>query len=275
MALANEEKCSELLDAQAHIWNHIFNLANSMSLKCAVELGIPDLIQKHGKPMTLPQLINALPMNINKAKSHCVHRLMRILTHSGFFIKLKIFEDEEEKQAYWLTPSSRLLLTHDPLSITPLLLAKLDPILMEPWDFMTKWFVDDDHHVMTAFDMAHGRTRWDNVGGHGLGFDDFFNEAMASDARFVARVVGGDLKRMFQGLKSIVDVGGGRGAMAKAIVNAFPDLKCIVLDLPHVVCGLEGDPNLIYVGGNMFEFIPPANAVLMKVCNQIKPSLFL
>ena len=48
MELINEESASEQLQAQAHVWNHIFNFINSMTLKCAVQLGIPDVIQKHG-----------------------------------------------------------------------------------------------------------------------------------------------------------------------------------------------------------------------------------
>uniref|UniRef100_A0A2N9GED6 O-methyltransferase C-terminal domain-containing protein n=1 Tax=Fagus sylvatica TaxID=28930 RepID=A0A2N9GED6_FAGSY len=36
---AGEHGSELLLDAQAHIWNHIFNFINSMSLKCAIELG--------------------------------------------------------------------------------------------------------------------------------------------------------------------------------------------------------------------------------------------
>ncbi|BFG25110.1 hypothetical protein CerSpe_113840 [Prunus speciosa] len=73
----------ELLQAQAHIWNHIFSFINSMSLKCAVQLDIPDVIQKHGQPMTLSELVSALP--ISPTKAHFIPRLMRILVHSGFF----------------------------------------------------------------------------------------------------------------------------------------------------------------------------------------------
>lgn len=72
-------------------------------------------------------------------------------------------------------------------------------------------------------------------------------------------------KHVFEGLNSIVDVGGGTGTMAKAISDAFPNLKCVVLDLPHVAAGLKGSKNLSYVGGDMFEFIPPADAVFLKV----------
>ncbi|GMY32712.1 probable O-methyltransferase 3 [Fagus crenata] len=82
-----------LLDAQAHIWNHIFNFINSMSLKCAIELGIPDIIHNHGKPMTLSELTAALPIHPTKASS--IYRLMRILNHSNFFALRKIGENIE------------------------------------------------------------------------------------------------------------------------------------------------------------------------------------
>ncbi|KAM3326575.1 hypothetical protein P3S67_001701 [Capsicum chacoense] len=50
------EKTREVLAAQAHIWNHTFNFINSMSLKCAIQFGIPDIIHSHGRPMTLSDL---------------------------------------------------------------------------------------------------------------------------------------------------------------------------------------------------------------------------
>ena len=38
-----------------------------------------------------------------------------------------------------------------------------------------------------------------------------------------------------------------------------------MFDLPHVVSGLQGSENLKFVGGDMFEAIPPADAILLKV----------
>ncbi|XP_022874104.1 trans-resveratrol di-O-methyltransferase-like [Olea europaea var. sylvestris] len=254
----NGEQSTELLHAQAHIWNQIFNFINSMSLKCAIQLGIPDIIHKHGKPMTLPELVDALP--IDKAKSQCVSRLMRILTHSRFFIDAKIFENEEN-MGYWLTSASRLLLKDEPLSVTPFLLAMLDPILTEPWHHLSEWFESDQNP--TAFDTKHGRMFWEYAGREPR-LNSFFNEAMASDARLVTSVLIRDCKHVFEGLNSIVDVGGGTGTLSKNIADAFPNLKCTVLDLPHVVAGLEGTKNLSYLGGDMFESIPSADAILLK-----------
>ncbi|XP_059664350.1 trans-resveratrol di-O-methyltransferase-like [Cornus florida] len=257
MDMTNDELNKEILHSQAHIWNHMLNFINSMSLKCAIQLGIPDIIHKHGQPMTLSELVAVL--NINQAKTFCVYRLMRILVHSGFFVKQKVSENEEE-DGYLLTPASRLLLKEEPLSVRPFLLAVLDPILTKPWHHVSQWFQNGDP---TPFDTAHGRTFWDYAG-HEPKLNHFFNDAMASDAKLVTSVVVKDCKGFFEGLKSIVDVGGGTGTAAKAIADGFPHLQCTVLDLPHVVVGLQGTKNLNYFGGDMFEAIPPADAVLLK-----------
>ena len=39
----------------------------------------------------------------------------------------------------------------------------------------------------------------------------------------------------FGGLKSLVDVGGGTGAVVDMIVSKYPTIKCINFDLPHVI----------------------------------------
>ncbi|XP_006368013.1 trans-resveratrol di-O-methyltransferase-like [Solanum tuberosum] len=253
MALHNKigDETNEVLAAQAHILNHVLNYVNSMSLKCAIQLGIPDIIHSHGRAMTRSDLVNALP--INKSKGHeCIYRLMRILIHTGFFI--------EGEEGYLLTPTSRLLLKNEPLNLAPFVQAHLDPILMDPWHSLGEWFANGDS---TPFATAHGKPLFDYAGDDPR-LNRIFNEAMESDARLIMSVLIKNGKRVFEGLTSLVDVGGGIGTVAKAISNAFPELKCSVFDLPHVVEGLEGGNNLSYITGDMFKSVPSADAILLK-----------
>ncbi|KAK9051268.1 hypothetical protein SSX86_027895 [Deinandra increscens subsp. villosa] len=258
MALENGELSKELLDSQAHIWNHIFSLINSMSLKCAVELQIPDIIHRHGSPMLLSELVKAL--GLKDERTHFVYRLMRILVHSGFFVKQSVGNDEDEEEGYLLAPVSRLLIKDEPLNVRPYLLAVLDPMLLDTWQHMSEWFQNDD---VTPFYTTHGRMFWD-LASHEPKLNEFFNEAMASDARLVISVILKHCRGVFEGLDSIVDVGGGTGTIARAIVEGFPDIRCICFDLPHVINGLVGSKNVSYAGGDMFQTIPTAHAVLLK-----------
>ncbi|CAL0307709.1 unnamed protein product [Lupinus luteus] len=248
----------KLLQAQSHIWNHIFSFINSMSLKCAVDLGIPDIIHNYGKPMPLSKLIASLP--IYPSKTCFIYRLMRILIHSGLFSEENVTGQNELEVEYVLTDASILLLKENPFSMTPFLHAVLDPILIKPWYHLSVWFKNDDP---TPFEKTHGMTFWDYAG-LDPNLNHLFNDAMASDARFVSSLLIEKYKESFQGFESLVDVGGGTGAVGKVIASSFPQLECIVFDLPHVVTGLQGSDNLKYVGGNMFEAIPPTDAILLK-----------
>ena len=91
---------SELFQAQSHLYKHVFSYISSMSLKCAIQLGIPDIINNHAQPITLPELVSAL--KIRPEKIVFVHRLMRLLVHSGLFVATKTRRNQEQEQELWL-----------------------------------------------------------------------------------------------------------------------------------------------------------------------------
>ncbi|RWR89624.1 trans-resveratrol di-O-methyltransferase-like protein [Cinnamomum micranthum f. kanehirae] len=62
---------------------------------------------------------------------------------------------------------------------------------------------------------------------------NMFNVAMASDSRIFMEVLVNECGGVFQGVRFIVDVGGGTGETAMTIARAFPHIKCTMLDLPH------------------------------------------
>nr|BBO60591.1 O-methyltransferase [Citrus reticulata] len=257
---------SELLKAQAQVWNCAFSYINSMALKCAVELGIPDVIHKHGQPMTLSLIASTL--DIQKNKAHCIQRLMRILVHSGFFAQKNKIDKDESEVYYSLTPASRLLLKDEPLRAAPFMFLITHPIITTPFNFLSSWFKNDDPSTPTVFESTHGKDIWGCLAQEAK-FKNVFYDAMMTDSQFISSVLIKDCKEVFKGLKCLVDLGGGTGTMAKAIAEAFPEMKCIVFDLPHVVDNnlqqQQGtNKNLEFLGGDMFEAIPPADAVLLK-----------
>ncbi|KAL4016926.1 hypothetical protein IC575_024597 [Cucumis melo] len=251
----------ELLEAQAHIWNHMAAFVNSMSLKCAIQLGIPNAIHRHGSnPMPLSLLVSSLHLHPTKTQS--LYRLMRLLSHSGFFVLQK--EDEEEEEGYMLTKSSRLLVEDNPCSVTPLIHALLHPKLVEPWQFFSALFQTDDG--VPVFKTAHGMPFWEYMENNPKD-GEIFNAGMASDARLVMSLLLEKHKYVFEGIESLVDVGGGTGTVAKAIPKVFPQIECTSFDLPQVVANLNHNnpPNFKYVEGDMFKHIPSADAILLKV----------
>ncbi|CDP18321.1 unnamed protein product [Coffea canephora] len=70
---------------------------------------------------------------------------------------------------------------------------------------------------------------------------------------------------VFEDLTSLVDVEGGTSEFTKAIAQNFPNLECLVCDLPHVVANQHRTENLDFVAGNMLEMVPPGDAILLKL----------
>lgn len=254
-----ESTSTELLSAQSHLWNHTFSFINSMSLKCAIELGIPDIIHKHNKPITLADLSSAL--SIPTAKIPCLGRLMRLLVHSKFFAEETVYGAHEEQVCYSLTKFSNILVTDKIGCVSPFVLLMLDPTLLLPWHALGTWFKGEG--PPTAFETAHGMPIWEATARNPK-FNEMLNLGMSSDASFSTKVITTDCGEVFQGMNSLVDVGGGTGTLARAIANEFPMVKCNVLDLPHVVKGLEGSERLKFVAGDMMHYVPTADATLLK-----------
>ncbi|GAU40392.1 hypothetical protein TSUD_265360 [Trifolium subterraneum] len=253
---------SELYYAQLHLYKHIYSFISSMALKSAVELGIADVIHNHGKPMTLNQLASSL--KLHPSKISVLHRFMRLLTHNGFFaaIKKKTGGDQEEETTYYaLTPPSKLLVR----GASTCLASFTDryPLCMDMWHSSKKWFTEDKD--LSLFESANGDNFWNmlNKDPESHKWMSLFQEAMEADSQMFKLALK-DCKHVFEGLETLVDVGGGTGVVAKLIQEAFPDIKCTVLDQPKVVGNLTGNKNLNFVGGDMFKSIPHADAVLLK-----------
>ncbi|KAJ4775308.1 hypothetical protein LUZ62_060819 [Rhynchospora pubera] len=87
---------------------------------------------------------------------------------------------------------------------------------------------------------------------------------MASHSKESVRILVARYAEIFDGINNLVDVGGGTGSTIKIIVDSFPDLRCTVFDLPHVVDNSLNNDSISVIGGDMFDKIPPADAILLK-----------
>ncbi|KAM1373118.1 hypothetical protein ACFX2I_023855 [Malus domestica] len=145
------------LRGQADIWKYMFGFADSMALKCAVELRIADIIHSHSpnacasnsKPMiTLSQLASCIAPSLEIT---CLTRIMRVLVRRNIFTVHHPSDGGEP--LYGLTHSSRWLLHDAELSLAPMLMMENHPCLMVPWHYFTQGIKGGGP---CAFKMAHG-----------------------------------------------------------------------------------------------------------------------
>ncbi|KAL9297270.1 hypothetical protein ACSQ67_023166 [Phaseolus vulgaris] len=259
MASNDGSKASEIFRGQVHLYKHLFaHTIDAMSLKWMVELSIPDIIHNHGQPITLQKLVSILQVSPTKVRG--VQSLLRYLAHTGFFEIVSIHENMEEKEAYALTAASQLLVKGNDLCLAPVIEGLVDPRLEGVWSDLKKWTYEDD---LTLFGVSLGSNMWEILDKNPAS-NKLFNDAFAADSKMMNMALRG-CNWVFEGVESIVDVGGGTGITAKTICEAFPNMKCIVLERPRVIENLSGTNNLTYVGGDMFKSIPKADAVLLKM----------
>ncbi|CAL4902257.1 unnamed protein product [Urochloa decumbens] len=257
-----------LLDAQRELWHHTLGYIKSMALKAALDLRVADAIHHHGGAATLPQI--ATRVALEPSKVPCLQRLMRVLTVTGVFTVLghqpaddDDGDGDEHVAAYGLTPASRLLLVGSP-SVSPFLALMLDTTFVSPFFGLGTWLQRGKlPPEQSLFEMAHGKKPWD-LATRDPAFGSLFNEGMVADSGFVMDIVVRECADVFRGVGSLVDVAGGLGGAAQAISKAFPDVKCSVLDLPHIVADAPAGTDVKYIAGDMFESIPAGNAIFLK-----------
>ncbi|KAK3404647.1 hypothetical protein EUGRSUZ_K00955 [Eucalyptus grandis] len=251
------------LRGQAHIWKLMYAYADSMALKCAVELRVPDIIHSYGGgPVTLAQIASRIPSP--SPGTAYLARIMRFLVRKNIFSANRCQPDgghESHETLYSLTTSSRWLLQGpgSELSLAPLVLMENHPWVMSPWHY----FGDCIKTGGIAFEMAHGRKVWD-FASENPEFNRLFNDGMAGLSGVVVRGIVEVYKDGFESIGSLVDVGGGVGKTLAEIIKSFSHIQGINFDLPHVVATAPAHDGVTHVGRNMFETIPHADAVFMK-----------
>ncbi|CAL4939817.1 unnamed protein product [Urochloa decumbens] len=280
MALLAEYSSQELLQAHLQLWHQSLSFFKSVALAIAMDLRIADAVHRLGGAATLPQIV--AEAGISPCRLRDLRRVMRVLTVSGIFTvqhpdqvapPAAAGSRPDDVAVYKMTAASCLLVgRHDssPAASQPSPSLSVQLLLVPCQDSpvsrgMHAWFRQEKEQPgLTPFALAYsGKTLWDRAEHEATVFP--FDDGMASDTAFLMPIVLKECGEVFHGLTSLVDVAGGLGGAAATVAAAFPDMKCTVLDLPHVVAKAPSRTNVQYVAGDMFESIPPANAVFLKV----------
>nr|UVB78654.1 O-methyltransferase 2 [Cnidium monnieri] len=242
----------ETAQAQVDIWRFVFGFTETAAAKCAVELGIPDILENQANPMTLSQLSSALACS-----STALFRLMRFLMSRGIF-KEKI--TSQGSMGYVQTPLSRLLTKDGNNSLAAMLLWQSSPIIIDPWHHLSSRVHDDK---TSAFVCAHGKDIW-QIAAENPDHRKLIDEAMACDTRRTVRALLDGCPEVFHGMSSVVNVGGGNGTALRILIEICPWIRGINFDLPDAVSVAPKSEGIEHVGGDMFMSVPKANAAFLK-----------
>ncbi|WOG90924.1 hypothetical protein DCAR_0310171 [Daucus carota subsp. sativus] len=237
-----------------------------MVLKSAIELNLFELIAKAGPAayVTPNELASRLPTS-NPDAPLMLDRILRVLA-SYLVLKCKVTELPSGliARTYGLMPVCKYFTRNeDGVSLAPLSLLNYDKIIMESWCHLKDAVLGGG----LPFNKAFGMNIYD-YSGTDPRFNMVFNQAMKDHSTIIINKILENYTG-FEGLTSIVDVGGGIGASLDAIISKYPTIKGINFDLPHVVKDASSHNNGVeHVGGDMFISVPKGDAIFLKwICH--------
>ncbi|KAJ1439515.1 Winged helix-like DNA-binding domain superfamily [Sesbania bispinosa] len=252
MLTPNKDEEREEAEAQVDIWKYIFGFAEVAVMRCAIELGIADTIESHGSPMTLLEISSTLGCDPS-----LLNRIMRFLTHRKIF---KAIPTNHGYLSYAQTPLSRRLMRNGEHSMAAFLLFETSPVALAPWYNLSSRVLINGNY---PFEKAHGEDFW-RYGATNIDHNNLFNEAMACDAKLVVPAIMKDCSEAFDGLRTLVDVGGGNGTTIHMLTKACPWIQGINFDLPHVINTAPKCDQVEHVASDMFLSVPKAHAAFLK-----------
>nr|K0I986.1 RecName: Full=Flavonoid 6-O-methyltransferase 6; Short=ObFOMT6; AltName: Full=Ladanein 6-O-methyltransferase; AltName: Full=Scutellarein-7-methyl ether 6-O-methyltransferase [Ocimum basilicum]AFU50300.1 flavonoid O-methyltransferase 6 [Ocimum basilicum] len=228
------------LHAQA--WDHALSYIKPTALDAAVELEIPDILEDHGGPMSLSELSAA-----TGCPREPLYRLMRFLIFHGIFTK--------SDDCYAQSPLSRLF-TRENLGLYMLMQAT--PATRSPAGLSGEALKTGTPLYLKSI---RGEDSW-NDPAYGFHMRAFTN-AMTAHSRLTAAAIVTNYPTAFDGVRSVVDVGGRHGMAIGRLVEAFPWVRGITFDLPEIVADAPPLKGVDFVGGDMFKSVPKADAVML------------
>ncbi len=227
----------------------------SRVISCVTRLDIPDLLQEHGA-LTARELAESHGVN---TRAEFLERALRACAGLGVFT-------EDASGRFGTSALSEVLTESSPVSVKKIVVGLLEDTNWKLWGGLPDAIRTGQPQAKAQLGMEV----WDYFGANPKEMEAF-GEGMKSNSFHSMRAV---LEHCdFSKLGTVVDVGGGFGHLAIALLQRHPQLRASVLDLPDLMPVAERhaadlDPEvrarLTFVGGDMFSSVPPADAYVVK-----------
>jgi hypothetical protein len=189
----------------------------TMCLGAGCRLGVFDALDE-------PRSAAALSA-VCAADEHALTRLLSALADVGVVERL-------DDARYANTPRGKVLRADHPGQVRELVLMQTWPPHVAAWTRAA----DAVRTGAGVFAAANGRPMWELLSADPV-VEQQFNGAMArrADGQVAAVLAATDLS----GVRTVVDVGGGRGALLEGLLRAVPDVTGVVADRPDVAAEAE------------------------------------
>ncbi|XP_061365965.1 isoliquiritigenin 2'-O-methyltransferase-like [Gastrolobium bilobum] len=246
------------------------NMVFPAALNAAIELNLFEIIAKGSSPnsdgfMLASEIASKLP-NQHSDLPNRLDRMLRLLvSYSLLSISTRTNDDGSIERVYGLSPSGKYFVYDENSdgylsSFTSFLCHRA---LLGVWLNFKEAVVDPE---IDLFKKVHGISKYEFFGKDPQ-INQVFNQSMTDIcSTHMKRIL--EIYTGYEGISTLVDVGGGNGQCLKMIISKYPSIKAINFDLPQVIENAPPIPGIEHVGGSMFESVPHGDAIILKaVCH--------
>lgn len=225
----------------------LFGLTISRAIGVAAELSIADRVKN--EPLSAEELAA-----LSGVHAPSLYRVLRACASVGVFT-------EDEDRRFGLTPLAEPLLSDAPGS-----LRAFAVMFTTDWQYQT--WAELPYSVQTgkpAFDKVFGMPMFEYFWSNPKAGREF-NEAMTSNSAFASHAVVSGYD--FSAASKVVDVGGGHGLLLASILEKYPHLHGVLLEVPEIAAAAHElldtygvSDRCATAGGNFFESVPAGGDV--------------
>ncbi|KAL9260381.1 Caffeic acid 3-O-methyltransferase-like protein [Drosera capensis] len=248
------------------LWSHAMTIISgsvyAMVLKTAIELDVLEIIKRTGPGAYLsPEEITAqLPAASNPDAAATLDRILRLLSsYSILTCALRPLPGGGVQRLYGLAPVCKFLTKNeDGVSLAPFHLLLQDKDVMSAWACLKDQVLEGG----VAFNRAYGMPLLEFLGIDAR-HQNLVRNTMSDHSTLITKKLL-DTYAGFEGLTSLVDVGGGSGATLNMIISKHPSINGINFDLPHVIKEAPDYPGVEHIAGDFFVSVPKGDAMFLK-----------
>ncbi|KAJ4785300.1 O-methyltransferase [Rhynchospora pubera] len=229
-------------------------LSVPMALSAVIRLGVPAAIWRSGdnKPLSAAEI---LPSSTDPS---LLQRLLRLLSSYNIFQE---HISDTGTRRYSLTSLGQTLVGD--ASYAHYVLQHHQDALVRAWPKLHDAVLDPTGP--DPFRRANGGVPAYEYYGTDPEANGLMLRAMKGVSEpFMERLLEG-YQSGFDGVETLVDVGGSSGTCLEMIMKRVPSVRAGVnFDLPDVVAAAPEIPGVTHIGGDMFKSIPSGDAIFMK-----------
>ncbi|KAJ1434956.1 Winged helix-like DNA-binding domain superfamily [Sesbania bispinosa] len=237
-----------------------------MSLIAVINLKVPEAIWQGGSniPLSASQILHRIRPHGGGDVDN-LQRILRLLTSYDIFEEhlTDTPQSGDGERKYSLTYIGKTLIPDsiNGLSYSAYMLQHHQEAFMRAWPLVGEAVEDPK---IGAFKKANGgedvfQYYADREDAINLFHKAFYGMSVPFMTKMLENYDG------FQGVETLVDVGGNSGVCLRMIMSKYPTLrKAINYDLPHMVDSAPHIPGVTHIGGDALEYVPCCDAIFMK-----------